>query len=77
MKKMMLATKMIGGLVILAVLEEFVERIESWSCSGSDDFSGEEVPDISAAFQVGLYVARSPASTPKSAILANSGRRAN
>jgi hypothetical protein len=39
--------------VILAILEEFVERIESWCRSGSDDFSGEEVPDISAAVQVG------------------------
>lgn len=61
------ATKMVGGLVIVAVLEEFVERIESWRRSGSDDFSGEEVPDIAPAVQVGLYMAGSPASTPESA----------
>ena len=65
MKKMMLATKMIGGFVIVAVLEEFVERIKSWCHSDFDGFAGEEIPDIAAAVQVGLYMARSPASTTR------------
>ena len=65
MKKMMLATKLIGGFVIVAVLEEFVERIKSWCHSGFDGFAGEEIPDIAAAVQIGLYMARSPASTTR------------
>ena len=65
MKKMILATKLIGGFVIVAVLEEFVERIKSWCHSGFDGFAGEEIPDIAAAVQVGLYMARSPASTTR------------
>ena len=48
--------------MIVAVLEEFVERIKSWCHSG---FVGEEIPDIAAAVQVGLYMARSPASTTR------------
>ena len=60
----MLATKMIGGFVIVAVLEEFVGRIQSWRHSVFQAFAGEEIPDIAAAVQIGLYMARSPASTP-------------
>jgi hypothetical protein len=59
---MMLATKLIGGFVIVAVLEEFVERIKSWCHPG---FVGEEIPYIAAAVHVGLYMARSPASTTR------------
>ena len=62
LKKLSLATKMIGGVVIVAVQEEFVERIESWRHSGFDAFDGEEVPDVAASVQVGLFVVRSPAS---------------
>jgi hypothetical protein len=43
LKKMLLATKLIGGFVIVAVLEEFVERIKSWCHSGFDGFDGEEI----------------------------------
>ena len=65
MKKTMLATKMIGGFVIVAVLEEFVGSIKSWRPSVFHAFAGEEIPDIAAAVQVGLYMARSPASTTR------------
>jgi hypothetical protein len=61
---MMLATKMIGGFVIVAVQEEFVGRIKSLRHSVFQAFAGEEIPDIAAAVQIGLYMARSPASTP-------------
>jgi hypothetical protein len=37
---MMLATKRIGGFVIVAVLEEFVESIKSWRHSGFDGLAG-------------------------------------
>lgn len=64
MKKRMLATKMIGGFVVVAVLEEFVGSVKSWRHSVFHAFAGEEIPDNAAAVQIGLYMARSPASTP-------------
>lgn len=63
---MMLVTKRIGGVVIVAVLEEFVGRIKSWRHSVFHAFADEEIPDIAAAVPVGLYMARSPASTTAS-----------
>jgi hypothetical protein len=47
------------------VSSELVERMRTWRHSGFHAFAGEEIPDISDALRVGLYMVRGPAATSR------------
>jgi hypothetical protein len=47
------------------ISSELVERMRTWRHSGFHAFAGEEIPDISDALRVGLYMVRGPAATSR------------
>ena len=47
------------------ISEEFVGKMRSWRHSGFHAFAGEEIPDLSTAVQIGLYMVRGPAATTR------------
>ena len=47
------------------ISSELVERMREWRHSGFHAYAGEEIPDISDALRVGLYMVRGPAATSR------------
>jgi hypothetical protein len=47
------------------ISSELVERMKGWRHSGFHAFAGGEIPDISDALRVGLYMVRGPAATSR------------